>query len=57
MKNVLMRLWKDEAGQDTTEYALLMALIAVASIAVMKTLAAAINTVFTAASTALTAAT
>ena len=57
MKNVLMRLWKDEAGQDTTEYALLMALIAVASIAVMKTLAGAINTVFTAASTALTAAT
>jgi Flp pilus assembly pilin Flp len=57
MKHLLVRLWKDESGQDTTEYALLLALIAVASIAAMNSIATAIQTVFGAAATDLNAAT
>jgi pilus assembly protein Flp/PilA len=54
MKKVFMRLWKEEEGQDLTEYALLLALIAVTLIAFLNTLALAIQGVFTKASTALT---
>jgi Flp pilus assembly pilin Flp len=43
----LFQLWKDESGQDLTEYALLLVLIALVAIASMKTLATAIKTVFT----------
>ena len=32
MKELLMNLWKDESGQDTAEYALLLLLIALALI-------------------------
>jgi len=46
MKKQLLRLWKDEEGQDLTEYALLLVLIALAAIAVMSNLGVAINTVF-----------
>jgi pilus assembly protein Flp/PilA len=46
MKNLLMRLWKEEDGQDLTEYALLLVLIALAAIGTMSTLADAINNVF-----------
>jgi Flp pilus assembly pilin Flp len=46
MKNLVMRLWHDEAGQDLTEYALLMVLIALASIVAMKGLATAISNVY-----------
>jgi len=42
----LKRLWKEEEGQDLTEYALLLALIALAAIVTMKSLATAINAVF-----------
>ena len=49
MKRLLVSLWKEESGQDTTEYALLLALIAVASIAAMNAIATAIQTVFAAA--------
>jgi pilus assembly protein Flp/PilA len=37
------RLWRDECGQDLTEYALLVVLIALAAIASMKALATAIS--------------
>jgi Flp pilus assembly pilin Flp len=47
------QLWKDEAGQDLTEYALLLVLISLVAIASMKTLATAIRTVFTTAATDL----
>ena len=43
MKNMLARLWKDEEGQDLTEYALLLVLIALASMAALTPLATAIN--------------
>jgi len=53
MKNLLKRLWKEEAGQDLVEYALLIALIALALVAAMQTLATAILNVFSSASTQL----
>ena len=54
MKNVLMRLWKEQEGQDLTEYALLLALISVAMVATIKLLAGAIQTAIGNATTALT---
>ncbi len=32
MKNLMIRLWKEEEGQDLTEYALLVVLIALVAI-------------------------
>jgi pilus assembly protein Flp/PilA len=46
MKNFMVRLWKEEEGQDLTEYALLLVLIALAAITVMSNLGSAINVVF-----------
>ncbi len=53
MKNLVMKLWKDESGQDLVEYALLLVLIALAAVATMKTLATAIENVYTTAATDL----
>ncbi len=47
MKNLLKRLWKEEEGQDLTEYALLLVLLSLAAIGALGTLATAINGVFT----------
>lgn len=44
---LFLQLWKDEAGQDLTEYALLLVLVALAAIASMKVLATAIKNVYT----------
>jgi Flp pilus assembly pilin Flp len=57
MKNLVLRLWHDETGQDLTEYALLMVLIALASIVAMKGLAQAISNVYSNAATNLSTAT
>ncbi len=46
MKNVFKRLWKEEEGQDLTEYALLLVLVALAAIGSLGTLASAINNTF-----------
>ena len=54
MKNFMIRLWKEEEGQDLTEYALLLVLLSLAAIATLGTLASAINSVFTTAATNLT---
>jgi pilus assembly protein Flp/PilA len=54
MKNLLLRLWKDEEGQDLTEYALLLVLLTLAAITSLSTLASAVNGVFASASTKLT---
>jgi pilus assembly protein Flp/PilA len=54
MKALMLRLWREEAGQDLTEYALLLVLIALAAIVSMKTLANAISNVFSNAATNLT---
>jgi pilus assembly protein Flp/PilA len=53
MKNLVKRLWREEEGQDLTEYALLLALIALGAIGAMKTIAATINNVFANAATNL----
>lgn len=57
MTELLKRLWQEEEGQDLTEYALLLVLIALAAITVMGTLGSAINNVFSQAATNLTTAT
>ena len=46
MKHLLLRLWHDESGQDLTEYALLLVLLALAAVGSLSALAVAINTVF-----------
>lgn len=46
MKKLLVRLWKEEEGQDLTEYALLLVLVALGAIGTLGTLANAINNVF-----------
>jgi Flp pilus assembly pilin Flp len=55
MTTLLARLWKEEEGQDLTEYALLLVLIALASMAALTPLATAINKVFSNAASNLTA--
>ena len=49
-------LFLHEEGQDLVEYALIVALISLASVAAMSTLAVDISSVFTNAGTALTSA-
>ena len=46
MKNLMIRLWKEEEGQDLTEYALLLVLLSLAAVASLSSLASAINGVF-----------
>jgi pilus assembly protein Flp/PilA len=53
MKSLLKRLWIEEEGQDLTEYALLLALIALGAILAMNSVASAINGVFQNAATKL----
>ena len=48
MKN-LRRLWKEEEGQDLTEYALLIVLLAMGSVAAIGNLAQAISSAFSSA--------
>ena len=57
VKSLLMRLWKEEEGQDLVEYALLVALVALAATAGMQGLAGAVNNEFTNIGTSLTTAT
>jgi pilus assembly protein Flp/PilA len=54
MKNLLKRLWREEEGQDLTEYALLLVLLSLAAIGSLSGLATAINGVFNKAATNLT---
>ena len=57
MKNLLMRLWREEEGQDLTEYALLLVLLSLAAVVFLAPLATAINNVFSNAAANLTTAT
>jgi pilus assembly protein Flp/PilA len=57
MKNLLMKLWREEEGQDLTEYALLIVLISLVAITTMTTLGKAISDVFSNAAVNLTSAT
>ncbi|MBI2818455.1 MAG: Flp family type IVb pilin [Acidobacteria bacterium] len=49
-------LWQDERGQDLTEYALLLVLMALAAVAFVPDLAQAVNDVFQAGASNLTGA-
>jgi pilus assembly protein Flp/PilA len=57
MKALALRLWRDEEGQDLTEYALLLVLIALAAVTSLNTLAGAIKNVFSNAASNLATAT
>jgi len=46
MKHLMKRLWKEEKGQDLTEYALLLVLLSLAAVTFLDELAVAINNVF-----------
>jgi Flp pilus assembly pilin Flp len=46
MKQLLIRLWQDEDGQDLTEYALLLVLLVLLAVGSLSTLATAVNGVF-----------
>jgi Flp pilus assembly pilin Flp len=54
MKNLMIRLWNEDEGQDLTEYALLLVLLSLAAIGSLGTLASAINNVFSEAASNLT---
>jgi Flp pilus assembly pilin Flp len=54
MKNHLMRLWKEEEGQDVVEYALLLVLISLIAILSMKAVGVAVSNVFSNAAANLT---
>ena len=53
MKNLLMKLWREEEGQDLTEYALLIVLVGLVAITSMTTLGKAVSDVFANATTNL----
>ena len=54
MKEFAIRLWREEAGQDLTEYALLLVLLSLAAVVFLSPLSAAINNVFSNAASNLT---
>ncbi len=54
MRKFFVRLWKEEEGQDLTEYALLLVLVALAAIGSLGVLASAINSAFSKAASNLT---
>ena len=54
MKNLMIRLWKEEEGQDLTEYALLLVLLSLAAVSSLGALAGAINSTFSKAAGNLT---
>ena len=56
MKQILSNLRNDESGQDLIEYALVTALVALGAVAVLKTVAGNITTIFTSIGTTLTGA-
>ena len=51
---MLLKLWAEEEGQDLTEYALLVVLLALAAIVAMNSLGSAISNVFSSAASNLT---
>lgn len=57
MKNMIMKLWKEEEGQDLVEYGLLVVLISLFAVVAMKGLANGISDAFSNATVQLTSAT
>jgi len=54
MLDTIKRLWKEEEGQDLTEYALLLVLISLIAVASLKTAGRAISDAFSNAAANLT---
>lgn len=54
LRNETIRFWKETDGQDLVEYALIVAAIALGTIAVVKDIAAALNSVYQSILTGLT---
>ena len=54
MKQLLVRLWHDDSGQDLIEYSLLVVLLALAAVAAVGKLGNAVNKVFSNANVNLT---
>jgi Flp pilus assembly pilin Flp len=50
MKNLFVTLWQEEKGQDLTEYALLLIMVSLASMAAMSSLGHLVSSVFSNAS-------
>ncbi len=46
MKNLLTRLWREEAGQDLVEYGLLLVLLVLAVLSTMAKMSSSLNNVF-----------
>jgi len=53
MRNMLRHLWKNEEGQDLTEYGLLTVVISLVAVTTMKTLGSAVSDVFSNAAASL----
>ena len=53
LKNIILKLWREESGQDLIEYTLLMAFIALASAAIFIGAGSSISTIWSSASTNL----
>jgi Flp pilus assembly pilin Flp len=56
MKTLIMKLWKEEQGQDLVEYALLLTLIALVAGTTIKNVGTTLNAIFTNANSSLTSA-
>ncbi len=54
--DVLLRLWKEENGQDLIEYGLLLVLVALLSITFVTAIGTSLSKIFSNANTALTGA-
>ena len=57
MKQLLIRLWREDEAQDLAEYAWLLVLLTLAAVGTLGSLAQAINGVFAAVSTNLSSGT
>jgi Flp pilus assembly pilin Flp len=57
MKNLCLRLWKDEDGQDLIEYGLLLVLVTLLAITAIGTIGSAVSDIFSNAASAMTKAT
>jgi len=53
MKNFLVRLWKEEEGQDLVEYGLLLVFIALVALGALPTIGSVISNIFAGAATNL----
>jgi Flp pilus assembly pilin Flp len=53
MKKKLLNLWREEQGQDLTEYGLLLLFIALVSVAVVQGLGSVIENIFSNASSSM----